>query len=665
MLEKINQPNDIKNLQPQDWPELAKDIREFLIEKISVTGGHLASNLGVVELTMALHLAFDLPKDKIIWDVGHQAYTHKLLSGRKEGFDKLRQSGGLSGFPKRKESDFDSFDTGHSSTSVSAGLGMVYARELTGQDYYVVSVIGDGAMTGGMAYEALNNAAQLKKNFIIILNDNQMSISENVGGMSSYLGKLRADEGYNNLKQEISDTLLKIPVIGDPLVKRISKTKDTIKQMVIPGMLFENLGITYLGPVDGHDMGQLMKFLSAAKKMKRPVIIHVKTQKGKGYEPAELNPSRFHGVEPFHVSTGLPKVPKKHATYTDIFARMICNLAEKSERIVGISAAMPEGTGMARFAKRYPDRFFDVGIAEEHAITFAAGLATGGMKPIVAIYSSFLQRAYDQILHDPDRFFDVGIAEEHAITFAAGLATGGMKPIVAIYSSFLQRAYDQILHDVCIQDLPVILAVDRAGLVGADGETHQGIFDISYLTSMPNMCVFAPKNKYEMMDALDFAAEYEHPIAIRYPRGTVYKGLKEYRQPISLGTCEVLERGEKIALLALGTMVKTAMEVKDMLAEKGYSATVVNMRFAQPWDHKIVDDLAKDHSLFVTMEENVLNGGLGEQIAAYISSCGYSAKTILVGIPNVYVEHGSVETLKELLGMDAGNIVGRIEKEIE
>ncbi len=618
MLEKINQPNDIKNLQPQDWPELAKDIREFLIEKISVTGGHLASNLGVVELTMALHLAFDLPKDKIIWDVGHQAYTHKLLSGRKEGFDKLRQSGGLSGFPKRKESDFDSFDTGHSSTSISAGLGMVYARELTGQDYYVVSVIGDGAMTGGMAYEALNNAAQLKKNFIIILNDNQMSISENVGGMSSYLGKLRADEGYNNLKQEISDTLLKIPVIGDPLVKRISKTKDTIKQMVIPGMLFENLGITYLGPVDGHDMGQLMKFLSAAKKMKRPVIIHVKTQKGKGYEPAELNPSRFHGVEPFHVSTGLPKVPKKHATYTDIFARMICNLAEKSERIVGISAAMPEGTGMARFAKRYPDRFFDV-----------------------------------------------GIAEEHAITFAAGLATGGMKPIVAIYSSFLQRAYDQILHDVCIQDLPVILAVDRAGLVGADGETHQGIFDISYLTSMPNMCVFAPKNKYEMMDALDFAAEYEHPIAIRYPRGTVYKGLKEYRQPISLGTCEVLERGEKIALLALGTMVKTAMEVKDMLAAKGYSATVVNMRFAQPWDHKIVDDLAKDHPLFVTMEENVLNGGLGEQIAAYISSCGYSAKTILVGIPNVYVEHGSVETLKELLGMDAGNIVGRIEKEIE
>lgn len=618
MLEKINQPNDIKNLQPQDWPELAKDIREFLIEKISVTGGHLASNLGVVELTMALHLAFDLPKDKIIWDVGHQAYTHKLLSGRKEGFDKLRQSGGLSGFPKRKESDFDSFDTGHSSTSISAGLGMVYARELTGQDYYVVSVIGDGAMTGGMAYEALNNAAQLKKNFIIILNDNQMSISENVGGMSSYLGKLRADEGYNNLKQEISDTLLKIPVIGDPLVKRISKTKDTIKQMVIPGMLFENLGITYLGPVDGHDMGQLMKFLSAAKKMKRPVIIHVKTQKGRGYEPAELNPSRFHGVEPFHVSTGLPKVPKKHATYTDIFARMICNLAEKSERIVGISAAMPEGTGMARFAKRYPDRFFDV-----------------------------------------------GIAEEHAITFAAGLATGGMKPIVAIYSSFLQRAYDQILHDVCIQDLPVILAVDRAGLVGADGETHQGIFDISYLTSMPNMCVFAPKNKYEMMDALDFAAEYEHPIAIRYPRGTVYKGLKEYRQPISLGTCEVLERGEKIALLALGTMVKTAMEVKDMLAAKGYSATVVNMRFAQPWDHKIVDDLAKDHSLFVTMEENVLNGGLGEQIAAYISSCGYSAKTILVGIPNVYVEHGSVETLKELLGMDAGNIVGRIEKEIE
>lgn len=618
MLEKINHPNDIKNLQPEEWAELARDIREFLIEKISVTGGHLASNLGVVELTMALHLAFDLPKDKIIWDVGHQAYTHKLLSGRKEGFDKLRQSGGLSGFPKRKESDFDSFDTGHSSTSVSAGLGMVYARELTGENYYVVSVIGDGAMTGGMAYEALNNAAQLKNNFIIILNDNQMSISENVGGMSSYLGKLRADEGYNNLKQEISDTLLRIPVIGDPLVKKISKTKDTIKQLVIPGMLFENLGITYLGPVDGHDMGQLMKFLSAAKKMKRPVIIHVKTQKGKGYESAELNPCRFHSIEPFHISTGLPKVPKKHATYTDIFARMMCNLAEKNERIVGISAAMPEGTGMTRFAKLYPNRFFDV-----------------------------------------------GIAEEHAITFAAGLATGGMKPVVAIYSSFLQRAYDQILHDVCIQDLPVILAVDRAGLVGADGETHQGIFDISYLTSMPNMCVFAPKNKYELMDALDFAAEYSHPIAIRYPRGTVYKGLREYRESITLGKAEILTRGKKIALLALGTMVKTAMEVKEILETKGYFPTVVNMRFAQPWDREVVDELAKSHSLFVTMEENVLNGGLGEQIGAHISSCGYEAKTLLVGIPNVYVEHGNVETLKELFLMDADNIVRRIEREIE
>ncbi|HIS56180.1 MAG: 1-deoxy-D-xylulose-5-phosphate synthase [Lachnospiraceae bacterium] len=618
MLEKINHPNDIKNLQPQEWPELAKDIREFLIEKISVTGGHLASNLGVVELTMALHLAFDLPKDKIIWDVGHQAYTHKLLSGRKDGFDKLRQSGGLSGFPKRKESDFDSFDTGHSSTSISAGLGMVYARELSGEDYYVVSVIGDGAMTGGMAYEALNNAAQLKKNFIIILNDNQMSISENVGGMSSYLGKLRADEGYNNLKQEISDTLLRIPVIGDPLVKRISKTKDTIKQMVIPGMLFENLGITYLGPVDGHDMDQLMKFLAAAKKMKRSVIVHVKTKKGKGYEPAELNPCRFHGVEPFHISTGLPKVPKKHATYTDIFARMMCNLAEKDSRIVGISAAMPEGTGMTRFSKLYPSRFFDV-----------------------------------------------GIAEEHAITFAAGLATGGMKPIVAIYSSFLQRAYDQILHDVCIQDLPVILAVDRAGLVGADGETHQGIFDLSYLTSMPNMCVFAPKNKYEMMDAFDFAAGYDHPIAIRYPRGTVYKGLREYREPISLGKSEVLVKGKKIALLALGTMVQTAMEVREILEEKGYASTVVNMRFAQPWDKEIVDELAADHDLFVTMEENVLGGGVGERIAAHISEKGYRAKTIPVGIPNVYVEHGNVEALKELLGMDAKSIAGRIEGEIE
>ena len=613
MLERINKPNDIKNLRPEEWPALAQDIRQFLVEKISVTGGHLASNLGVVELTMALHLAFDLPKDKIIWDVGHQAYTHKLLSGRKAGFDKLRQSGGLSGFPKRKESDFDSFDTGHSSTSVSAGLGMVYARELAGEDYYVVSVIGDGAMTGGMAYEALNNAAQLKKNFIIILNDNQMSISENVGGMSTYLGKLRTDEGYNNLKQEISDTLMKIPVIGDPLVRKISKTKDTIKQMVIPGMLFENLGVTYLGPVDGHDMNQLMKFLTAAKKMRRPVIVHVKTKKGKGYEPAELNPCRFHGVEPFHVSTGLPREPKKYATYTDIFARMMCNLAQKDSRIVGISAAMPEGTGMTRFAKLYPDRFFDV-----------------------------------------------GIAEEHAITFAAGLAAGGMKPVVAIYSSFLQRAYDQILHDVCIQDLPVILAVDRAGLVGADGETHQGIFDLSYLTSMPNMCVFAPKNKYEMMDVLDFAAAYGHPMAIRYPRGTVYKGLKEYREPIRVGKAEILARGREIALLALGTMVQTAMEVREILERDGWQVTVVNMRFAQPWDREMVEGLMPFHHLFVTMEENVLNGGLGEHIAAHLSNLGFSGSSLSIGIPNVYVEHGSVDTLKRLLGMDAESIAKKI-----
>ncbi len=614
-MEQINKPGDLQklNLTKAQLDELAEALRDFLIENVSITGGHLASNLGTIELTLALHLAFQIPKDKIIWDVGHQSYTHKILTGRKEGFDTLRQFGGMSGFPKRNESICDAFNTGHSTTSISVGLGMAYARDLMGEDNHIITVIGDGSLTGGMAYEALNNAAQLESNFIIVLNDNDMSISENVGGMSAYLESIRTDVAYNNLKEDVSNTLSKIPIVGERIVQRISKTKSTIKQFMIPGMLFENMGVTYLGPIDGHDINQLIRVFTDAKRLKRAVIVHVRTQKGRGYEPAVKNPAKFHGIAPFDIATGLIKQKKTEATYTDIFARMLCNIAAKDKRIVGITAAMPDGTGMKRFAKEYPKRFFDV-----------------------------------------------GIAEEHAVTFAAGLAVSGLRPVVAIYSSFLQRAYDQIVHDVCINDLPVIFAIDRAGLVGSDGETHQGILDLSYMSSIPGMTIFAPKNKYEFMDVIDFAAAYEHPIAIRYPRGTVYKGLREHRAEIQLGKSELLQEGEEIALLAVGTMVQTAMEVAQKLEEHGKKVTVVNMRFVQPWDKERIDQLNSTHRLIVTMEENVLNGGFGEKIAAYVSRKNYSMQVLNIGIPNQFVEHGTISELKRILGIDRDGIIASI-----
>ena len=447
LLEQIKEPQDIKDLSAEELKELAEEIRSFLIEKISVTGGHLASNLGVVELTIALFLAFDLPTDKVIWDVGHQSYTHKILSGRRELFDELRQYGGLSGFPKRKESPYDAFDTGHSSTSISAGLGMAQGRDLLGEDYRVVSVIGDGALTGGMAYEALNNAARIKKNFIIVLNDNNMSISENVGGMSRYLNGIRSDKAYNRLKKDVTAALTRIPLIGDGLVDKISRTKNSIKQLVIPGMLFENMGITYLGPVDGHNVRAMVKIFREAKKLDHAVLVHVNTVKGKGYGPAQKNPARFHGVEPFDPATGKALKEKVYPGYTDVFSKKLSQMAKTNPRLVAITAAMPDGTGLKAFAKQFPERFFDV-----------------------------------------------GIAEQHGVTSAAGMAAAGMKPVVAVYSSFLQRGFDQILHDVCIQNLPVVFALDRAGLVGSDGETHQGIFDLSYLTSIPIMSVMERKN---------------------------------------------------------------------------------------------------------------------------------------------------------------------------
>ena len=612
ILEKIKEANDVKQLSLSECEQLAQEIRDFLIRSLSETGGHLASNLGVVELTIALHRFLHFPEDKLVWDVGHQAYTHKILTGRKEQFATLRKTGGLSGFPKRKESDCDAFDTGHSSTSISAGLGLVQARDLKGENYQVVSVIGDGALTGGMAYEALNNAAELKKNFIIILNDNEMSITRNVGGMSSYLDHIRMAAPYTELKMGVTNALKKIPKVGDGMVDALHKTKSSIKQLVIPGMLFENMGLTYLGPVDGHDMRQLGKVLQEAKRKKRPVLIHVLTEKGRGYEPAMRHPARFHGAAPYEIETGLPK-SNGNPSYTDIFSTVMRKFGDREPDVVAVSAAMVPGTGLKRFGNMFPERLFDV-----------------------------------------------GIAEEHAVTFAAGLALGGLRPVVAIYSSFLQRAVDQILHDVCMQNLPVVFAVDRAGLVGSDGETHHGCFDLSYLSMMPNMTVMAPKNKWELSDMLKFAIRQKSPVAIRYPRGEAYTGLEDYRAPIEMGKAEILEKGKEIAILAVGNMVRTAVQVTENLRNCGYEPTLVNMRFVKPLDMDLLEILREDHSLIVTMEENVKSGGFGEQVMTYYGSRLHSPAVRIVAIEDKFVPHGSVEDLMHQQQMDSASVTERI-----
>ena len=612
ILEKIKEANDVKQLSLSECEQLAQEIRDFLIRSLSETGGHLASNLGVVELTIALHRFLHFPEDKLVWDVGHQAYTHKILTGRKEQFATLRKTGGLSGFPKRKESDCDAFDTGHSSTSISAGLGLVQARDLKGENYQVVSVIGDGALTGGMAYEALNNAAELKKNFIIILNDNEMSITRNVGGMSSYLDHIRMAAPYTELKMGVTNALKKIPKVGDGMVDALHKTKSSIKQLVIPGMLFENMGLTYLGPVDGHDMRQLGKVLQEAKRKQGPVLIHVLTEKGRGYEPAMRHPARFHGAAPYEIETGLPK-SNGNPSYTDIFSTVMRKFGDREPDVVAVSAAMVPGTGLKRFGNMFPDRLFDV-----------------------------------------------GIAEEHAVTFAAGLALGGLRPVVAIYSSFLQRAIDQILHDVCMQNLSVVFAVDRAGLVGSDGETHHGCFDLSYLSMMPNMTVMAPKNKWELSDMLKFAIRQKSPVAIRYPRGEAYTGLEDYRAPIEMGKAEVLEKGKEIAILAVGNMVRTAVQVTENLRKKGYEPTLVNMRFVKPLDTELLDIIKEDHSLIVTMEENVKSGGFGEQVMTYYGSRMHGPAVRIVAIEDRFVPHGSVEDLMRQQQMDSDSVTERV-----
>ncbi len=608
-LDQINETGDIRKLPPDAMPELASEIRAFLIRKVSVTGGHLASNLGAVELTMGLHRALNLPEDKIIWDVGHQSYTHKILTGRKDGFDSLRQFGGMSGFPKRHESDTDAFDTGHASNSISVGLGYVKARDLSGGTNTIVSVIGDGALTGGLAYEALNNASQLKTNFIIVLNDNNRSISENVGGMSSYLNDIRTSDKYLDFREKVYNSLQSR---SPQAVDRVRKAKNIVKSFFVPGMLFEELGITYLGPIDGNDTLAVQHAIEDAKRIRKAVIVHVITKKGDGYAPAERHPARFHGTSPFEIETGLPK-SLSQVGYTDIFSTVMIKMATRDPKVVAITAAMGDGVGLKRFHNIFPDRFFDV-----------------------------------------------GIAEEHAVTFAAGLAAGGMKPVVAVYSTFLQRAYDEIAEDVCLQDLPVVFAIDRAGLVGADGETHQGIYDLSFLSTIPNLVICAPKNKWGLSDLIKFALRYGHPIAIRYPRGAAYDGLKEYRKSVSLGKSETIFEGKDILLFAVGSMVETAVKVRENLLREGLNPTLVNARFVRPFDTEMLKEKLPTHPLLVTMEENVASGGFGEHVQAWVQENFPEEKVLKVAIPDTFVPHGSPDLLKKSLKIDADSVTEKI-----
>ena len=616
LLENIKEPNDIKQYDENDWQQLAYEIRQFLIKNISKTGGHLASNLGCVELTMALHLVLNLPEDKIIWDVGHQSYTHKILTGRQSGFEHLRQYGGMSGFPKRTESETDVFETGHSSTSISAAIGIAKAKELKGEDSAVVAVIGDGSFTGGLAYEALNNLSRLKSSCMIVLNDNEMSIDENVGGMSNYLNKIRVGQAYNEVKSGVEKGLLNIPAIGEPIAKIVKRGKDSIKGLLIPGMFFEDLGITYIGPIDGHDIGQLVDTFTAALKLKRPVVVHVKTVKGKGYKYAEKHPNYFHGVKPFDIQTGKVYDKQPKMTNTGVFGRKMIALGEIYPNLIGITAAMATGTGLDKFGNVYPDRFFDV-----------------------------------------------GIAEQHAVTFAAGLATQGMIPVVAVYSSFLQRAYDQILHDVCLQKLHVVFAIDRSGLVGEDGATHQGIFDTGYLTGIPNMTVIAPKNRYELTKALEFAVEYDGPIAVKYSKGYAYYGLKEQLAPIEYGKSELLFSGKRIALIAVGNMVEEAYEVYETLKEEGVDITLVNARFIKPLDEEMLMKLATEHEIIITVEEHVYQGGYGEAVSAFYVNKGITHLTVKnIAIDDTFVEHGSVGELRSMLGIDKDGVLETIRR---
>lgn len=617
ILDNINKENDIKKIDKDLYPILAEEIRSFLIEKVSKTGGHLASNLGTVDMTIALHAVLNFPQDKIVWDVGHQSYTHKILTGRKEQFDTLRQLDGISGFPKRHESDTDSFDTGHSSTSISAALGMAMANKLNNNNNKVVAVIGDGALTGGMALEALNNVASLGKNFVIILNDNNMSISQNVGSMSNYLNKLRVGEHYNYLKEDVETSLSKIPKIGKKIVKKVKKTKDNLKNFIIPGGLFDDLGITYIGPVNGHDINGMISIFKNALKIDHPIVIHVKTTKGKGYLPAQNNPSKFHGIGKFDVETGEEVKSSSAGTmsYTEVFSRTLVKLAKKNKKILAITAAMPDGTGLSRFQKEYPDRFFDV-----------------------------------------------GIAEEHAVTFAAGLAASGYKPVVSIYSSFYQRAYDQILHDVCLQNLPVVMIVDRAGLVGQDGETHQGIFDVSFMSAIPNLTIIAPKDTKELIESVKFAMEYNGPIAIRFPRGTAYVAEKKTASLVELGKSEIVNDGYNIAIIAVGNMFEEVEKAYNLLMKENINPTIVNARFIKPLDKDMIEYVAKRHKQIIVVEEAIKKGGYGEAVSTYVQENCLDCNVKIMAIEDCFVEQGLVDELREKIGISSKKIYEKVKE---
>lgn len=603
ILNRINKPNDIKRIKKSEYEELAGEIRSFLVDHVSKTGGHLSANLGSVELTMALHLAMNFPEDKLIFDVGHQSYTHKILTGRKNEFDSLRQMGGISGFPNSRESDCDAFDTGHSSTSISAAMGLAVARDLAGAKYKVAAVIGDGALSGGMAFEALNNLGGSHTRMLIVLNDNKMSISENVGGMAAYLGKLRINNGYVGFKDSLEKWLNKSK-LGTHVVSGLKRSKDSIKHIFVPGMMFEDMGITYIGPIDGHNVSLMYRAFSMAFSANKPVLVHVVTEKGRGYEFARKDPSYFHGVEPFCVETGKVLDNKKGTSYTEVFSETLCNLAKNDKSITAITAAMPQGTGLEAFAKQFPERFFDV-----------------------------------------------GIAEEHAVTFAAGLAAGKRKPVFAVYSTFLQRAYDQILHDVCNENLPVVFAVDRAGIVGNDGRTHQGIFDLSFLAQIPNMVVMAPADGEELKMMLEYALKANCPVTVRYPRGRICEPVKEVHDVILSGKFEELRKGNNVCLLAIGNMVQAALLTADILKESGITAGVINMRFAAPVDFDGIEQLAERYTYLFTMEENIATGGIGERISAFCMRKQLGVRVDSFALPKEYVDHGAVDELREKLGI--------------
>lgn len=614
-LEKINSPEDIKKLSIDKLDILAKEIREFLINTVSQTGGHLASNLGVVDLTIAMHYCFCCPRDKFVWDVGHQAYTHKILTGRKDEFDTLRKLDGLSGFPKTNESKYDAFNTGHSSTSIAAAIGLAKARDLTGHSYNVVSVIGDGAMTGGLSYEALNNVGRDHTKLIIILNDNQMSISENVGAMSKYLSELILTQKYMNAKSGLQKSLKNLPVGGEQIYNLLYRSKGTLKNAIMPeNSMFEHLGIKYVGPIDGHDIKRMVNVLNKAKKVDIPVLIHVITKKGKGYEPAEIMPSIYHGVSKFDAKVGVVPDYNKKETYSDVFGRKMLEMAARNKKICAITAAMPMGTGLSKFANLYPKRFFDV-----------------------------------------------GIAEEYAVTFASGLAKGGYIPVFAVYSTFLQRGYDQIIHDVCIQNLHVIFAIDRAGIVGDDGETHQGIYDISYLAHIPNLTVMAPKNKTEFENMLEFAVNLSGPVAIRYPRGEASEIMIAAENSVEYGKAEYIYEGEKIAVVSYGAMMDEAADVYFGLIERGYNPTLINARFASPIDKDMIEDLAENYKYIFTMEDNIYSGGFGCLLSQRLCEYGLKENTIFnFAFPDMYVEHGNRALLFDRYGMSAEKMLNKI-----